>query len=135
MTFIQKEEQHPWNLRALKKCLAPKDEARGFEIEQKYHMLCQGPGAQNLETWLDEWTNTYTEGKENYIAEVTDSRPIRDFLPAVRSREPSFADAHFGLKRFRRGDDLYGLIEDFQTAHPPSRLSVLKNRNPSLETS
>lgn len=94
--------------------LAPKDEARSFEIEQKYHTLCKGPGAQNLETRLDEWTIAYNEGKKYDVAEVIGTRPIRDFLLAIRSRGPSFAEAHFVLKRFRRGDDLYGLIEDFR---------------------
>lgn len=36
VTVIQKEELHPWNLRALKKRLAPIDAERNLEIEQKY---------------------------------------------------------------------------------------------------
>lgn len=92
---IQKEEPHPWNiLQALKKRLAPSDEVRNLEIEQKYHKLCKGPGTQSIEAWLDDWVTTYTDGIEHKIAETTATRPIRDFLKAARLREPTFADAH-----------------------------------------
>ena len=81
VTFIQKEEPHPWNhLRALKRRLAPSDDARRLQIEQRYHQLCKGPGTQEIETYLDHWTTTYTEAKECHIGEVTGTRPIRDFL-------------------------------------------------------
>ena len=55
VTFIQKEDPHPWNiLSALKRHPAPSDEARTLEMEQKYHKLCQGPGTRNFETWFDK---------------------------------------------------------------------------------
>lgn len=102
VTLIQKEESHPWNiLRALKQRLAPSDEARNPAIEQRYHKLCKGPGTQNLDLWLDDWTTTYAEAIEHQIAEATGSRPIRDFLMAVRFKEPTFSDAHLVMIRRR----------------------------------
>ena len=84
VVFIQKEDPHPWNiLQALKRRLAPSDEARNLEIEQRYHKLCKGPGSQNIESWLDDWVTMYTDGIEHGIAETTGTRPVRDFLMAV----------------------------------------------------
>lgn len=102
VTFIQKEESHPWNLlQALEKRLTPSDEARNLEIEQTYHKLCKGLGTQNVEALLDEWTATYTEAKEHNIAEATGTRPIRDFLMVVRAKEPTFPDAHLRMIRLK----------------------------------
>lgn len=117
VTFIQKEEPHPWNLlRALRKHLAPSDEARSFDIEQKYHRLCRGPGTQSLDSWLDEWTVTYAQAKHHDLPLVSgsDTRPIRDFLMAIRSEQPTFADVHLALRGFKKEEDMYGLIEDFR---------------------
>lgn len=115
IVYIQKEEAHPWNiLRALKKRLAPSDEARSLDIEQRYHKLCKGPGNQNVETWLDEWMATITEAKEHSVAEVNGTRPVRDFLMAIRPKEPTFADAHLVFLRYKVVDDLYELAEAFR---------------------
>lgn len=115
--FIQMEEVHPWYLlRELKKHLAPSHEARTFQIEQKYHRLCRGPGAQGLESWLDEWAITYTEAKQHDIVEVRDGdeRPIRDFLMAIRSEAPTFANGHLAPKSLKTKDDMYDLIQDLR---------------------
>lgn len=115
VAFIQLEEAHPWNyLRALKARLAPTDDARSLEIEQKYHKLCKGPGTQNLETWLDEWIANYTEARKHGILEVTSTRPIRDFLMAIRTKESSFSDAHRVNFRTKTAEDFLPLIEDFR---------------------
>lgn len=102
-------------LRALKQRLAPSDEARNLGIEQRYHKLCKGPGTQNIDTWLDDWTTTYTEAKEHGIAEATGTRPIRDFLMAAGSKEPTFADAHpLRIRMHKTTYDFYSLIKDFR---------------------
>ena len=132
VTFIQKEEPHPWNLlRALKQRLAPSDEARDLEIEPNYHRLCKGPGTQSIEAWIDDWVVTYTNGKEYGIAETTGSRPIRDFLMAARTKEPTFADAHLVMIRLQDSKyNFYTLVEDFrqhirlQHIHQPSNNST-----------
>ena len=73
--FIQKKEPHPWNiLQALKQRLAPSDEARNLAIEQRYHNLCKGPETQSIETWLNDWVTTYSDGIEHGIAETTGTR-------------------------------------------------------------
>lgn len=114
--FIQNEKPHPWHyLRALKQRLAPTDHARSLEIEQRYHKLCKGPGSQNLETWLDEWVVTFTDAKKYEIFETTKTRPIRDFLIAIRSKESSFADAHLvTIESKTDPNELYKLIESFR---------------------
>lgn len=114
--FIQQVEPHPWNhLQALKARLAPSDQARSLEVEQRYHKLCKGPGNQNMEAWLDEWTMTLANATQQGIAEVTGNRPVRDFLIAIRSKEPNFADAHLVLiLKYHEPEDLYLLIEEFR---------------------
>lgn len=114
--FYPNEEPHPWSLlRAPKLRLAPSDEARSLEIEQKYHKLCKGPDTQSIDTWLDEWVTVYTDGVEHKIAEATGTRPIRDFLMSVRSKEGTFADAHLVMIRLKDTTyDFYGLVEDFR---------------------
>lgn len=115
VTFIQSEEPHPWDiLRALKQRLAPSDQARSLEIKQNYHRLCKGPGSQNVEAWLDEWTLTFTKATEYSIAEVTGSRPVRDFLMAIRTKEPTFANTHFILLKHLQAGNLYEIVEDFR---------------------
>ena len=114
---VRKIESHPWNkLVALKQHLSPSDDARNVEIENKYRKVCQGPGRQDLEAWLEEWQATYIEAKEYGIGEVKGKRPQRDFLYAVRSKEPIFAESMLiGLKRRKNDDtDMLDLIEDFR---------------------
>lgn len=131
LKFIQSEDPHPWNiLRALKRRFAPSDEAHNLQIERKYHKLCKGPDTENLETWLDEWTITFTEPKERAIADLTGTRSVRDFLMAIRSKDPAFADAHLVLLEDKGADDLYQLIEKFRQhirlqrlQHPSKRKS------------
>ncbi|MCJ1466216.1 hypothetical protein MMC07_004835 [Pseudocyphellaria aurata] len=98
VTFIQKDEAHPRNLvRALKQRLAPSDEARSTLLQ------------------IERSITNCTNGKEHGIAETTGTRPIRDFLMAVRTKEQTFSDAH--LVMIRRKDstyDFYSLIEDLR---------------------
>lgn len=98
----------------MKKRLAPSFEVCSLEIELKYHRLCKGQGAQNVDTWLDEWVITYKEAKEHDVAEVTGTRPVRDFLMAIRSAELTFADAHLLMRNHSKADDLIELVEDFR---------------------
>lgn len=113
--FIQKEDTHPWNLlRALKRRLAPSDDARSLEIEQKYIKLRKGPANQDLDKWLDEWCTTYTEVKTYQVAEVSGTRPIRDFLLAIHSKAPTFADTHLMSYKIKTEADLLDMIEQFR---------------------
>ena len=100
---------------ALKNRLAPSDQSRSLAIEQRYQRLCNGPGTQDIEMWLDQWITTYTEAKKIPIGEVARTRPIRDFLMAIKQQEPSFAHAHLiQLKDKIDSDEIYELIEDFR---------------------
>ena len=102
-------EDHPWSvLRALKNRLAPSAQSRSLAIEQRYQKLCNGPGTQDIEAWLDQWTITYTEAMKFPIGEVAGTRPMRDFLMAIKQREPSFADAYLiQLKNKTDSNDIY----------------------------
>ena len=116
VTYFQKEDPHPWSiLRALKLRLAPSDDARNLEIEQRYHRLCKGSGTQNIEVWLDDWRTTYTQAKKHSVAEVTGIRPVRDFLMAIRSKEPTFADTQLIMMKHKTtGIDFYEIVEEFR---------------------
>ena len=64
---------------------------------------------------MDQWTTTYAEAIKIPIGEVAGVRPMRDFLMAIRQREPIFADAHLiTLKHKINSDELFELIEDFR---------------------
>lgn len=113
--YIQKEDPNPWSmLRALKARLAPTDTVRSMDIEAKYHKLCKGPGSANreIEAWLDDWQATYTDAKFHNIAETVGHRPQRDFLLALGTKEPNFANIH--LMNLNDVPDMYELIENFR---------------------
>lgn len=115
VTFIQKEEPHLWNiLRALKRRFAPSDETRSLEIEQEYHKLCKGPGTWKFESWSDEWTISVIETTGHGITEATGSGPVRDILLAIRTNEPSFADARLVLLKHLGSDGLHVLVKGFR---------------------
>ena len=115
-TYIQKVDAHPWNLlRALKERLAPSDEARSIEIENKYHKLCKGPGKQDMEIWIEEWQTVYAEGKAYGISEVSGTRPIRDFIMAILIKEAAFANTYLiGLKN-RIEEEFYEIVKEFRS--------------------
>ncbi|EKG09419.1 Integrase catalytic core, partial [Macrophomina phaseolina MS6] len=117
LSFITSEEPHPWNiLRALQKRLAPTDQARLLELEHQYHQLCKPPRSQNVESWLQQWEKLYTEAKKHNLAEVSDNRPTRDFLLALKPIEPQFVSTYQikNLDPATRVTDLYDMIEKFR---------------------
>ena len=83
----------PWSmLQALKAALAPSDYARRRELEIKFEKLKKGPGSQHLETWLDEWQQTYTQAKNIGLPEVSnEDAVIENLIYAIRTRDEGWA--------------------------------------------
>ena len=113
--YIQDVESHPWSiLKRLKERLAPSDKARSLELELKYHLLCKGPKNQEVDKWLDDWTQTYTQAIQLRIAEVQGDRPVRDFLLAISQKDPHFAAVYTIKQEEGQAIDMYALIETFR---------------------
>ena len=86
--FLANEEAHPYNLlRTLKLRYVPDDQAMKIQIETKYRTLCMGSENQDLEKWLDEWQQTYIAGKALKVYEMTEERPIRDFIYSLMDKD------------------------------------------------
>lgn len=95
IVHIENVDSHPYEmLRILKKELAPTDQARLYKAEKDYQRICKGPKDHDVDKWLNEWDRIYTRAKELHIAETTGTRPVRDFLLAVRQIDVNFADFH-----------------------------------------
>ena len=56
----------------------------------------------------------YTQAIEYHIAEVSGTRPVKDFLLAIRSKNSSFADTHLVLLKHMDEIDLHELVENFR---------------------
>lgn len=104
--------------------------------------IYKGPSTQNVDTWPDDWTTTYTEAKEYGIADATGTRPIRYFFLMVsRSKKPKFADAH--LVSTRLNSNTPRLLETFiglltartlcQKYDPKDGMLVPQNRKTSTQ--
>ena len=77
---------------ALKQRIAPTDQARKTELQNRYRKLQKMPRNQNIDNYLWEWERTYTECKELNLADVDDNWPLFDFLNAVSGIATSFAE-------------------------------------------
>lgn len=85
-TYLHKKGSHPWELlRILKQKLAPSDAARLIELRRRYARVRTGPSnRQHIDSWLDEWNQTYTLGREYGVAEILDTKTAySDFLMAI----------------------------------------------------
>ena len=77
---------------ALKKRVAPTDEARKIHLATQYAKLKKAPRNQNLEAWMQEWEKVYTECVELKLPEVDGNRSLKDFLYAVESVSTSWSE-------------------------------------------
>ena len=86
-----------------------------YRLNKRYHQLCKRPGTQSIETWLDNWTMTYTEAKEYNTAEVFGDWPVRDFLNAIWTKAPNFSKAYTLMSKMKgEAEDLFQVIERFR---------------------
>ena len=71
ITQIAHAESDPWSkMVALRQRLRPTRQTFSLQVERRFHQLAKGPGTQNIDTWLTEWTEMYHDGKRMEIPEV-----------------------------------------------------------------
>ena len=103
---------------ALKKHLAPTDQAKEFEITRRYAKLKSYNKSQLIEQWLDKWERTYSKGCLIAILEVSRTRSLFDFAIAISSIDQLYGytiefDINRGIKR-NEIPQLTNLVEDFR---------------------
>ncbi|MCJ1264028.1 hypothetical protein MMC22_003899 [Lobaria immixta] len=92
--LIQKTETHPYSLlKVLKDQLALSDSAHALSLEKRYEKLKKGLGSQSIEAW------------------VSGDRPIRNFLLAIYSKDPTYSTSQ----------------QRFQTLGPCTMDQIIKN--------
>ena len=106
-------------LKALKKRLAPTDEARILEVEQKYQRLKKYNKREKVDKWLKDWETTYTDAKELQLPEVAGNRPQNDFTRAISGIDLNYASTQDYIlnEKIQKGEalpDLYDLVERFR---------------------
>jgi hypothetical protein len=74
---------------------------REIELGQEY-VKQKTPKNKDLNTWVDNWEVLYQKCKTANMVEVTQDRPVFDFLLAIRPLAPSFADVWLGLYQARK---------------------------------
>jgi hypothetical protein len=75
---------------------------REIELGQEYAKQKQTPKNKDLNTWINNWEVLYQKCKTANIAEVTQDRPVFDFLAAIRPLAPSFADVWLELYQAKK---------------------------------
>ena len=107
---------NPWDmLRTLKNSVAPSDIGKELQLRNRYEKLRKGPTNQNIETWISEWQQMFHEATAAKISEVQGAKPIMDFLLAIRSKHPSYADAEMTyLARKPNKRDMHQYIDAYR---------------------
>jgi len=119
ITIIENLDTPYQMLKALKKRLAPTDQARQIEVAKEYEKIKHYNKRQKVEDYLTAWETTYAEAKALDLPEVSGNRPQLDFTQAIRAIDASYAstqDYHINQK-VRNVENLpllYDLIEDFR---------------------
>jgi hypothetical protein len=91
ISYITEENTVHSMLLALKRRLAPTDQARKMEVALAYAKLKLYNKREDVEHYLREWEIVYTEAKKLNILEVFEERPYFDFSHALRAIDSSFA--------------------------------------------
>ena len=114
--FLADEKAHPYNLlKTLKLRYAPNDQAKKIQIETKYRTLSMSPGNQDVEKWLNEWQQTYVAGKALKVYEMTEKRPIRNFIYNLMNKDEAWTNAHFAvINATVTENSLFNLISKFR---------------------
>jgi hypothetical protein len=79
-------------LRILKDKLAPTDLIRSNEMILKYRALGRPSRNENVQNWLDNWTQVVWDCQSLGLLEGENSRALTDFLLVLDDIHPSFAD-------------------------------------------
>lgn len=106
---------------ALKKRLAPTDEARKLDVIDKYRRLRHFDRKTDVEEWCKEWETTYADAMALGLPEVTENRSQNDFAIALNTIDEAYATAQqFWLRQLSKEaskksfPSLYDMIEDFR---------------------
>lgn len=106
---------------ALKKRLAPTDEARKLEVIDKYRRLRQFDRKTDVEEWCKEWETTYADAVALGLPEVSENRSQNDFAAALNTIDEAYATAQqFWLRQLSKEGSskvfpsLYDMVEDFR---------------------
>ena len=78
---------------ALKKRLAPTDEARKLDVIDKYRRLRHFDRKTDVEEWCKEWETTYADAMALGLPEVTENRSQNDFAIALNTIDEAYATA------------------------------------------
>jgi hypothetical protein len=107
-------------LLALKKRLAPTDDARKFQLTAQYNQLKKFQKNESVEHWLQSWERTYEDAVLQHSV-ITGDQPLFDFVNAIRPIDTYFASIleYHIEEKLRQGQpvDIYDLIENFRTHH------------------
>jgi hypothetical protein len=103
---------------ALKKRLAPTDDARKIEVATKYSKLRVFDKKTDLEAWCRSWETTYLDVVGLNLLEVAEDRAQYDFTTAITAVDESYViTQQFYLRQATKTSTiptLYDLVEDFR---------------------
>ena len=88
----------------LKHRVADTEDAQRVELSREYRALKSRTKGQSVEKWLSSWETTYAKAKKFNIPEIWHDQAIRDFITAMRSIDPGFADTFSIMMNFRDDD-------------------------------
>jgi hypothetical protein len=69
---------------ALKMRLQPTNQAREREIKARIYDLKKGPGSTDLQVWLSDFKNIYTEAKRMDLPDACQDRATDIFMAAIK---------------------------------------------------
>ena len=103
---------------ALKKRLAPTDQARKIELSIQYANLKNFSKKEPIGQWLGKWEKTYQDAKALDLPEVSGDRSLFDFTLALQQIDESYAATqefflNIKIKEHQTLPSLYDLVEDF----------------------
>lgn len=135
VVYIESKEGIHDMLVALKKRLAPTDEARKLEIIGKYNRLRTFDKRTDVETWCKEWETTYADAVALNLSEVSGNRSQSDFAMALSSIDQAYSTAQqFWLQQSLKSDSttkvpsLYDIIEDFRNNYRSNQALKINSR-------
>jgi hypothetical protein len=119
LTYINSEDTVHGNLCALRKRIAPTDIGRELELRNSYQELLKGPTNQDLEKYIERWEKLTNEMTTANLTEIQGTKPLYDFLLAVKSIATSYTDTKMAkLDSLRRKGKplltLFDLFEDYR---------------------
>ncbi|KAI0993953.1 hypothetical protein K3495_g14231 [Podosphaera aphanis] len=121
IVYIESKDTIFEMLVALKKRLAPTDEARKMEVVDKYQRLRQFDKRTDVEAWCKDWEITYADAVALDLPEVSGNRSQNDFAIALSAIDEAYSTAQqFWLRQASKIGSgtaipsLFDMVEDFR---------------------